>query len=159
MKGIAQGTARNERIGNKVKFLNFRLSIWLRQNSNSTHATSNCRIVVVKAKQSLPDDNQDLLDAIGPVNWYSQMDLDNVHIKKDLNCNLSAMVHTIDNTSYASTNCKRIDINIKLNQTTQYDDDAQFVDTPLNKETCLIFMPNNRDVYMAYNYTAFYTDV
>jgi len=150
---LAQGTGRNQRIGDKVKSRNIRFQAIFKMPSLATNPTCAIRILVLRSKMS----NAQTSDM--PV-WYGSVDEDKFFVVKDILTQVSQAGNRTGSTS-ATYNIGSTIKKIKFNLPTgyrklQYDGGASM--SPLNNEYLIYMFAENQSAEVAYNWQHYYQD-
>ena len=149
---LAQGAARNQRIGDKVKSRNVRFQAILKMPQNPSNATCAVRILVLRSKLSFPDSSD-------MPSWYGTVDEDKFFIVKDILTQVSAhQARTVDGTSYQTgTTLKKLKFNVPTGlRKLQYDGPGN--QSPLNNEYVIYMLAENQSAEVAYNWQHYYID-
>lgn len=145
---LGQGTARNNRIGDKVKSRNVRFQGILRMPDAPSNSTCAVRILVLRAKFSNPGTST-------MPTWYGSVDEDQFFIVKDILTQVSSRTGA-PTTLYGST-LKKIKFNIPTGmRKLQYDGSAN--QSPLNNEYIIYMLAENQSAEVAYNFQHYYVD-
>lgn len=149
---LGQGTARNDRIGDKVKSRNIRGSFLFKMPQNPDNPTCAIRLLVLKSKI------QSASTADMP-NWYAPVDEDKFFVVKDMLTQVSALqARTVTGTSFetgSTVKTMKFNINCGLRKL-QYDGGA--FQRPLNNEYLIYIVAENASAEMAYNWRHYYID-
>ena len=151
---LAEGVARNQRIGDKVKSRNIRFQAILKMPSLPSSPTCAVRILVLRSKFTEPTTGD-------MPNWYGTVDEDKFFIVKDILTQVS-MQGTYNTTSAgtsASTGStlKRISFNIPTGlRKLQYDGASN--QSPSNNEYVIYMLAENQSAEVAYNWQHYYID-
>lgn len=150
---LAQGTGRNQRIGDKVKSRNIRFQAIFKMPSLATSPTCAIRILVLRAKKSMAT------TADMPT-WYGTVDEDKFFVVKDVLTQVSQLGNRTGSTS-ATYNIGSTLKKIKFNLSTglrklQYDGGASM--SPLNNEYLIYMFAENQSAEVAYNWQHYYID-
>ncbi len=147
---LQQGTARNNRIGDKVKSRNIRFQAIMKMPDAASNSTCAVRILVLRSKLTNPDSSD-------MPNWYSSVDEDKFFVVKDILTQVST--RAVDpgvNPSVGST-LKKIKFNLSTGlRKLQYDGSGY--QSPLNNEYVIYMLAENQSAEVAYNWQHYYID-
>ncbi len=151
---LAEGVARNQRIGDKVKSRNIRFQAILKMPDLPANSTCAVRILVLRSKFTEP--------ATGDMpNWYGTVDEDKFFIIKDILTQVS--IQGTKNTTSSGTSAmtgstlKRISFNIPTGlRKLQYDGASN--QSPSNNEYVIYMLAENQSAEVAYNWQHYYID-
>lgn len=149
---LSNGTARDVRIGDKVKSRNIRFQCIIKMPQNPDNPTCAVRILALRAKYSNPQ-------AADMPNWYSPVDEDRFFVVKDIMTQVSAVqARTVSGTSFETgSTLKRLKFNLPTGmRTLQYDGVSN--QSPLNNETVIYILAENQSAEIAWNWCHYYTD-
>jgi hypothetical protein len=150
---LAQGTGRNQRVGDKVKTRNIRFQAIFKMPANPANSTTALRILVLRSKLTLPDTSD-------MPNWWEPVDEDKFFVVKDVLTQVSAIqARTVTGTSFQTgSTLKKIKFNIPTGmRKVQYDGGG--VNTlPLNNEYVIYMFAENQSAEVAYNWRHYYID-
>lgn len=145
---LGQGTARNNRIGDKVKSRNVRFQAILKMPDTPANSTCAVRILVLRAKFSDPGTSN-------MPTWYGSVDEDQFFIVKDILTQVSS--RTAAPTALYGSTMKKVKFNIPTGmRKLQYDGSAS--QSPLNNEYVIYMLAENQSAEVAYNYQHYYVD-
>jgi hypothetical protein len=145
---LGQGTARNNRIGDKVKSRNVRFQAILKMPDTPANSTCAVRILVLRAKFSNPGTST-------MPTWYGSVDEDQFFIVKDILTQVSS--RTAAPTALYGSTMKKIKFNIPTGmRKLQYDGSAN--QSPLNNEYIIYMLAENQSAETAYNFQHYYVD-
>ncbi len=151
---LAEGVARNQRIGDKVKSRNIRFQAILKMPSLPANPTCAVRILVLRSKFTEPATSD-------MPNWYGTVDEDKFFIVKDILTQVS-MQGTRNTTSSGTSadtgsTLKKIQFNIPTGlRKLQYDGSAN--QSPSNNEYVIYMLAENQSAEVAYNWQHYYID-
>lgn len=145
---LAQGTGRNQRIGDKVKTRNIRFQCIIKMPSTPTNPTCAVRLLVLRSKKS------NAVAGDMPT-WYGSVDEDKFFVIKDILTQVSAR----GGEGYTGTGStlKKIKFNVSTGlRKLQYDGGASM--SPLNNEYLIYMFAENQSAEVAYNWQHYYID-
>ncbi len=145
---LAQGTGRNQRIGDKVKSRNIRFQAILKMPSQATSPTCAVRILVLRSKKQAPGTGD-------MPSWYGTVDEDKFFIVRDILTQVSAR----GGEGYTGTGStlKKLKFNVSTGlRKLQYDGGAEM--SPLNNEYVIYMLAENQSAEVAYNFQHYYLD-
>jgi len=149
---LATGSARNQRVGDKIKSRNIRVQGIIKMPQNPASPTCAVRVLVLRAKYSTPQAS-DMPD------WYAPVDEDRFFVLRDFLTQVSAVqARTVTGTSFETgSTLKKFKLNIPIGlRKMQYDGIAD--QRPLNNEVVVYILAENQSAEMAYNWTHYYLD-
>ncbi len=151
---LAQGTGRNQRIGDKVKSRNIRFQMICKMPANPSNSTCAVRILVLRSKIQDP--------VVGDMpEWYQAVDEDKFFVLKDILTQVSALqARTVDGTSFQTGSTLK---KVKINQSSgmrklQYDGTLGVLNFPVNNEYIIYMLAENQSAECAYYWTHYYVD-
>lgn len=145
---LGQGTARNNRIGDKVKSRNIRFQAIMKMPDTPANSTCAVRILVLRAKFSNPGTST-------MPSWYGSVDEDQFFIVKDVLTQVSS--RTAAPTALYGSTLKKLKFNIPTGmRKLQYDGSAN--QSPLNNEYIIYMLAENQSAEVAYNFQHYYVD-
>lgn len=149
---LAQGTGRNQRIGDKVKSRNIRFQAIFKMPLNPASPTCGLRILVLRSKKGLP--------ALADMpTWYGSVDEDKFFVIKDVLTQVSAVqARTVTGTSFQTgSTLKKVKFNIPVGlRKLQFD--GGVAQSPLNNEYIIYLFAENQSAEVAYNWQHYYMD-
>ncbi len=147
---LAGGSARNQRIGDKVKSRNVRFQAIMKMPDAASNSTCAVRILVLRSKFTGPTTGD-------MPTWYGSVDEDKFFVIKDILTQVS--VRAVDpgvNPAVGST-MKNIKFNLPTGfRKLQYDGTA--IQDPSNNEYIIYMLAENQSAEVAYNYKHYYID-
>ncbi len=152
-QSLAQGTARNQRIGDKVKTRNIRFQAIFKMPSLAANPTCAIRVLVLRSKFTNPS-TSDM-----PAAYYSTVDEDKFFVIKDLLTQVSVLGDETNAGTTVSTGStlKKVKFNIPTGlRKLQYDGAGDM--SPLNNEYCIHMFAENQSAEVAYNWQHYYID-
>lgn len=155
---LEQGTARNQRVGDKVKSRNIRFQAIFKMPSIPAAPTCAIRIVVLRSKMTHATTSNMMS------NWYSTVDEDKFFVVKDILTQVSLLgVTDYDgSTTQSGSTLKKIKFNIPCGlRKLQYDGAGGGSDPdgrPLNNEILVFMFAENSSAKVSYNYQHYYLD-
>ncbi len=147
-QSLAQGTGRNQRVGDKVKTRNIRFQAIFKMPSQATSPTCAVRILVLRSKLTDPGTSD-------MPSWYGHVDEDTFFVVKDILTQVSAR----GGEGYTGTGStvKKVNFNIPTGlRKLQYDGGAS--QAPLNNEYFIYMLAENQSAEVAYNWKHYYLD-
>lgn len=151
---LAEGVARNQRIGDKVKTRNIRFQAILKMPDLPSNPTCAVRILVLRSKFTEPTTGD-------MPNWYGTVDEDKFFIVKDILTQVS--IQGTKNTTSSGTSAitgstlKNIKFNIPTGlRKLQYDGASN--QSPSNNEYVIYMLAENQSAEVAYNWQHYYID-
>lgn len=153
-QALDQGSARNQRVGDKVKSRNIRFQAILKMPSSPSNATCAVRILCLRCK------GQDPVTGDMP-DWFETVDEDKFFIVKDILTQVTCMQGTTadGNTALSGSTLKKIKFNIPCGlRKLQYDGSGSGNLHPLNNEYVIFLFAENQSAEVAYNYQHYYLD-
>jgi len=146
---LTGGSARNQRIGDKVKSRNIRFQGIIKMPTGAANATCAVRILVLRSKFTGPT------TAHMP-SWYGSVDEDKFFVIKDILTQVST--RAVDpGVAYAGTTMKNIKFNLPTGyRKLQYDGTG--AQDPSNNEYIIYMLAENQSAEVAYNYKHYYID-
>ncbi len=146
---LTSGTARDQRIGNKVKSRNIKFQSIIKMPANPTNQTCAVRILALRSKKQ---------DPIGLEmnNWYEPVDEDKFFVLKDILTQVT--INSVDpGVAFTGTTVKKIVFNLpEKYRKLQYDGTGS--QSPTNNETIIYILAENQSAEIAYNWTHYYLD-
>lgn len=145
---LAQGTGRNQRIGDKVKSRNIRFQAIIKMPSQAEAPTCAVRLLVLRSKKQSPG------TADMPT-WYGSVDEDKFFVLKDILTQVSCR----GGEGYTGTGStlKKIKFNVPVGlRKLQYDGGS--AQSPLNNEYVIYMLAENGYGEVAYNWQHYYLD-
>ncbi len=147
---LAEGVARNQRIGDKVKSRNIRFQAIVKMPSAPASASCAVRILVLRSKLQNPT------TSMMPT-WYGAVDEDKFFIVKDILTNVSALTIEGAGGSMYGTQLRKVKFNIPTGlRKLQYDGSS--MQSPLNNEYVIYMFAENQSAEVAYNWQHYYID-
>ncbi len=145
---LAEGVARNQRIGDKVKSRNIRFQAILKMGVEPNTSSCAVRILVLRSKKQNPSTSD-------MPNWYATVDEDKFFVIKDM---LTQVTTTGANDSAVyGTTVKKFKVNIPTGlRKLQYDGTSY--QSPLNNEYIIYMLAENQNAEVAYNWQHYYMD-
>lgn len=145
---LTSGTARDERIGNKVKSRNIKFQAIIKMPDGPANSTCAVRVLALRSKKEDPV-------GLEMNNWYEPVDEDKFFVIKDILTQVSSRTGA-PTTLYGST-LKKIVFNLpEKYRKLQYDGTAS--QSPTNSETIIYILAENQSAEIAYNWTHYYLD-
>lgn len=146
---LTGGSARNQRIGDKVKSRNIRFQGIIKMPANASNSTCAVRILVLRSKFTGPTTSH-------MPTWYGSVDEDKFFVIKDILTQVSIGAVGTDNYFKGST-LKNIKFNLPTGyRKLQYDGTG--AQTPSNNEYIIYMLAENTSAEVAYNYKHYYID-
>ena len=146
---LAEGVARNQRIGDKVKTRNIRFQAILKMPAAASNSTCAVRVLVLRSKMQNPTTSN-------MPSWYGSVDEDKFFVIKDVLTQVSTVAVTTSN-NFAGSTLKKIKFNIPTNlRKLQYDGSSN--QSPLNNEYIIYMFAENNSAEVAYNWQHYYID-
>lgn len=153
-QALDQGSARNKRIGDKVKSRNIRFQAIVKMPTAPANATCAVRILVLRCKFS------------GPVtgdmpSWYGTVDEDKFFVIKDILTQVSCVQGTTSEgtTTLSGSTLKKVKFNLPTGmRKLQYDGSGSGNLHPLNNEYVIFMFAENQSAEVAYNFQHYYID-
>lgn len=149
---LSQGTARDVRIGDKVKSRNIRFQAIMKMPANPSNATCAIRILVLRSKMQNPS-TSDMPD------WYDSVNEDKFFVVRDILTQVTAVqARTVNGTSFATgSTLKKIKFNVSTGlRKLQYASGSNV--SPLNNEYIIYMLAENQSAEVAYNWQHYYLD-
>jgi len=144
---LAQGTGRNNRIGDKVKSRNIRMQLILKMPSVPTSPTCAIRLLVLRSKIQNPHTSD-------MPTWFGTVDQDKFFVVKDILTQVSSL--NTQPTMSGST-LKNFKFNVPTGlRKLQFDGSGAM--SPLNNEYIIYMLAENQSAEVAYNYQHYYLD-
>lgn len=149
---LASGTARNHRIGNKIKCRNIKFQSIIKMPANPTNATCAVRVLALRCKGEAPA-------SLDMNNWYEPVDEDKFFVLHDTLTQVSALqARTVSGTSYATgSTLKKVNFNLSMGLR-KYQYDGIDEQSPENNEVIIYLLAENQSAEIAYNWTHYYID-
>lgn len=145
-----QGSARNQRIGDKVKSRNIRFQAIFKMPDAPANVTSAVRILVLRSKKQNPS-TSDMPE------WYGCVDEDKFFVVKDILTNVSALTIYDSTGSMYGTQLRKVKFNIPTGlRKLQYDGGS--LSSPLNNEYVVYMLAENQSAEVAWNMQHYYID-
>lgn len=150
---LAQGTGRNQRIGDKVKTRNIRFQAIFKMPVNPSNSTTAIRILVLRSKLTHPDTSD-------MPNWFAPVDEEKFFVVKDVLTQVSAIqARTVTGTSFQTgSTLKKIKFNIPTGMRKVQFDGGGVNTIPLNNEYVIYMFAENQSAEVAYNWRHYYVD-
>ena len=149
-QNLAQGSARNQRDGDKVKSRNVRFQALIKMPDSTSTSTCAVRILVLRSKFSNPTTSD-------MPNWYSTVDEDKFFIVKDILSQVSSTGSRDTSTLRTGSTLKKIKFNLPTGlRKLQYDGSSAM--NPLNNEYIIYMLAENQSGEVAYNWQHYYLD-
>lgn len=147
---LAEGVARNKRIGDKVKSRNIRFQAIVKMPDAPANASCAVRILVLRSKMQNPTTSQ-------MPTWYGTVDEDKFFVVKDILTNVSALTIYDETGSMYGTQVRKVKFNIPTGlRKLQYD--GADLQSPLNNEYVIYMFAENQSAEVAYNWQHYYID-
>ncbi len=147
---LAQGTARNHRVGDKVKSRNVRFQGIIKMPDGASNSTCAVRILALRSKLTYPDSSD-------MPSWYGSVDEDKFFVLKDILTQVSTRAVDPNVSPAVGSTLKKIKFNLPTGmRKLQYDGASN--QSPLNNETIIYMLAENQSAEVAYNYQHYYTD-
>ncbi len=147
---LAQGTARNARVGDKCKSRNIRFQAILKMPDDAASTTCAVRCLVLRSKLTYPDSSD-------MPNWYGTVDEDKFFVVKDILTQVSSRAVDPGQTRSVGSTLKKLKFNISTGlRKLQYDGSSN--QSPLNNETIIYMLAENQSAEVAYNWQHYYID-
>lgn len=153
-QALDQGSARNQRVGDKVKSRNIRFQAILKMPNAPANATCAVRILVLRCKMQDPVTG-DMPD------WYETVDEDKFFVIKDVLTQVSTLQGSSNEgtTVLSGSTLKKLKFNIPCGlRKMQYDGSGSGNLHPLNNEYVIFMFAENQSAEVAYNYQHYYID-
>ena len=142
---LAQGAARNQRIGDKVKSRNCRFQAILKMPDSPSNNTCAVRILVLCSKLTYPGTGN-------MPSWYGTVDEDKFFVLKDVLTQVS-----VRSGNTVGTTMKKVKFNIPTGmRKLQFDGSSN--QSPLNNEYIIYMLAENQSAEVAYNWQHYYID-
>ena len=146
---LAEGVARNQRIGDKVKSRNIRFQAIFKMPNSSSNNTSAIRVLVLRSKKQNPTTSD-------MPSWYGTVDEDKFFVVKDILTQVSIRTRSTGDNNVGTT-LKKVKFNIPTGlRKLQYNGSS--LQSPLNNEYIIYMLAENASPDMAYNYQHYYID-
>ncbi len=151
---LAQGTARNQRIGDKCLSRNIRFQAIFKMPNSPANPTCALRILVVRSK--VQDPNTSNTGTGDFPSWYGTVDEDKFFIVKDILTQVSWQ-GVYQQAGTTGSTLKKVKFNIPVGmRKLQYDGSNAM--SPLNNEYCIYLLAENGSAEVAYNFQHYYID-
>ncbi len=147
---LAQGNARNNRIGDKVKSRNIRFQAIIKMPSVPTSPTCAVRLLVLRAKFSNPTTSD-------MPSWFGSVDEDKFFVIRDHLTQVSWMGVGDNQPNATGSTLKKFKFNISTSmRKLQYD--GSNAQSPLNNEYVIYMLAENQSAEVAYHFQHYYID-
>jgi len=147
---LAQGNARNNRIGDKVKSRNIRLSCIFKMPSVPTSPTCAVRLLGLRAKFSNPQTSD-------MPSWFGSVDEDKFFVIRDYLTQVSWLGVGDNQPNSTGSTLKKFKVNIPTGmRKLQYDGSS--AQSPLNNEYIIYMLAENQSAEVAYHFQHYYID-
>lgn len=150
-QNLAQGSGRNQRVGDKVKSRNIRFQAIVKMPATAANTTCAVRFLVLRSKLSEPAAATDM------PSWYGSVDEDKFFVIKDVLTQVSWAGVGANTTNQTGSTLKKFKFNIPTGlRKLQYN--GGLLQSPLNNETVIYMLAENQSAEVAYNYQHYYLD-
>lgn len=147
-QSLTQGSARNHRVGDKVKSRNIRFQAIFKQSDGAQNSSTAIRLLVLRSKI------QDPTTSDMPT-WYGAVDKDKFFVLEDRMMNSNTTWYS--NATFSGSLAKRVNVNVSTGlRKLQYDGTGD--QSPLNNEVVIYMLASNQSGEVAYNMTHYYID-
>lgn len=147
---LAQGISRNNRVGDKVKSRNIRLSAIFKMPSVPTSPTCAVRLLVLRSKFSNPTTSD-------MPSWFGSVDEDKFFVIRDYLTQVSWLGVGDNQPNATGSTLKKFKMNIPTGmRKLQYDGSG--AQSPLNNEYIIYMLAENQSAEVAYHFQHYYID-